>query len=221
MHRTGDVPARRGRLHGRLLHVLGGFSALVAVIALWQLGVFGGDPDREPVGAVDGPETAWQSPGEESTSAPHSAEAASATIESPSESSAAATSDAPSDDAGSSAAAEETSAREEEEEVDDIPSDASCSATLTLEEAWDDSVEVSVEVVNTGGTELESWSIDLDIDDSDIEHYWSMRELGWDWYGSEDWNGRLDPDENAVVGFQAETDRGFELPASVQCEARV
>lgn len=218
MDRSGEAPARRGRLHGRLLHVLGGFSALVAVVALWQFGVFGGDPDREPVGAVDGPETAWFSPGDEESSAPDSAEVASATVESPSESSAAATSEATSGDAESSAAAEETSENEEEDEDDPAPG-ASCSATLTLEEEWDDSVEVSVEVVNTGGAEFASWSIDLDLDDSDVYHYWSMRELDWDWYGSEDWNSRLDPDENAVVGFQAETGRDFELPASVTCVA--
>jgi hypothetical protein len=223
MDEPGDAPARRGRLHGRLLHVLGGFSALVAVVALWQFGVFGGDPDREPVGAVDGPETGWLSAGEDGSGSPQSVDAASSAVESASSSSTS-TSAAPSDAATSSAAASETSVREEEDEEDpdeeDAPAEASCAATLSLDEEWDGSVSVTVEVVNTGGAEFGSWAVDLDIDDMDVYHHWNMRELDWGWYGSQDWNGRLDPGEDAVAGFQAETDRGFELPDSVSCEAQ-
>jgi hypothetical protein len=217
-------PVRSGRLHGRLLQALGGFSVLVAVVAMWQLGVFGGEPDRDPIGTVEGPETDWFSPGHEDTSATGSAEAASATAASPSESSAAPTSQAPSDAATSTAAAEETSAREEEEEEDDdeeehAPAGTSCSAALTLDEEWEDGVTVTVTVVNTGGTELESWAIDLDLDDAEVSSTWNMEELGRDWYGAAGWNGRLDPGEDTVVGFQARTDRGFELPGSVPCAA--
>ena len=217
MDETDDAPERRGRLHGRLIQVLGGFSALVALIALWQFGVFGGDPDRDPVGTVEGPETDWLSAGEERTGAIGSVDAASATIESPSESSAAANSASPSDKASSGAVEEAATSEEEDEE--DAPAAASCSATLTLKESWDDSIEVTVEVLNSGSAELASWELDLGLDDLDIYNHWNMRELGSGRYGSEDWNGRLDPDENAVTGFQGTVGNDFELPDSVPCVA--
>ncbi|MCD0444114.1 cellulose-binding domain-containing protein [Glycomyces sp. A-F 0318] len=215
------VPTRSGRLHGRLLHVLGVFSAVVAlaaVVALWQ---FGGEDDRDPVGTLDGPETAWLSPGEDGTSATASADAASATSASPSASSASPTTEAPSEAAASTAEAEETSAREEEptREEEHAPAGASCSATLALAEEWRGGATVTVAVVNTGDGEIDSWAIDLDLDDAEVTSTWNMEELGRDWYGDSGWNGRLDPGEDAVVGFQAETDWDFEMPDSVPCAA--
>lgn len=215
------VPTRTGRLHGRLLYILGGFSVIVAVVASALFGVFSGEDDRDPVATLDGPETAWFSPGDDDTSATEAAETASAASASPSASSAAPTTETPSEAATSEAAEETTSAREEEatQEEEHGPAGTSCSATLTLEEEWGGMVEVSVAVVNTGGTELESWAIDLDLDDAEVTHHWNMEELGRDWYGDMGWNGRLDPGEDAVVGFQAETDWDFELPDSVPCAA--
>lgn len=215
------VPTRTGRLHGRLLYLLGGFSVIVALAALALFGVFSGEDDRDPVAAVDDPETAWLSPGDDGTSASPAAETASAAAASPSASSAAPTTEAPSEAATSEAAEETTSAREEEatQEEEHGPAKASCSATLTLDEEWHSGVTVTVAVVNTGDTELESWAIDLDLDDAEVSSTWNMTELGRDWYGDAGWNGRLDPGEDAVVGFQAETDWDFELPDSVPCAA--
>lgn len=96
---------------------------------------------------------------------------------------------------------------------------ASCTASLSVEKEWDDAVEVQIEVVSTGGVALEAWEIDLDLRDVDIYHHWNMRALGDGRYGSEDWNGRLDPEENAVAGFQAAADDGADLPGSVPCTA--
>lgn len=207
-----DVPAGRGRLHGRLLKVLGGVSALAAAVAVWQFGVFGGDPVGDVVDVIEGPETP-SLPVDESSGAP--ALAASASEASPSESSAAPTSAAPSS-AVPSPSAPETSAAVEESGG---PEGVSCSASLTVRQEWGDSVEVSVEVVNTGGAALASWEVDLDLRDVEIYQYWAMRDLGDGRFGSEDWNARLDPGENTIAGFQAEVEDGAELPGSVSCTA--
>jgi len=216
---TDDSPDRRGRLHGRLFHVLGGFSALVALVALWQFGVFGGDPDRDPLGTVDEPDTAWLSASEDGTTAADSVAAASTTVESASESTASETSAPPSDAATSSVAASEPSPSQDDEDEEEAAPSESCSASLTLKDEWEDSIEVTVVVVNTGSAEIGSWEIDLDLDGLDVYNHWNMRELDGGRYGSESYNGRLDPDEDAVAGFQAEVDGDFELPSSVHCEA--
>jgi hypothetical protein len=211
----GIDPDRRGRLHGRLLQVLGAVSAVAVAIALWQFGVFGGDPDRDPVGAVERLEAPSISDAAEDTSAAVAAPTAGATVESPSESTAAATSPAVSQEASEPLPPTNTTAG-----VEEADAAAGCSASLTLENEWEDSVEVTVEVVNSGGAALESWEVDLDLKDAEIYHYWNMRELGGGDFGSEEWNGRLDPGEDAIAGFQAEVDRHFDLPGSVSCTAR-
>jgi hypothetical protein len=209
-----DEPlSRRGRLHGRLLQVLGAVSAIAAAIALWQFGVFSDDPDRDPVGAVEGLVTPSVPEGSEGSSAADSAPAADATIESPSESSAAASAD-PSDAASDSLRPSETTAAEETEES---AAGSGCTARLTLDEAWEDSADVTVEVVNVGGEALVSWEVDLAVEGMEIYHFWNMRDLGGGRYGSEDWNAQLDPGEDAVAGFQAEVDGGMELPESAPC----
>ncbi|MEV3936882.1 cellulose binding domain-containing protein [Glycomyces sp. NPDC049804] len=212
-----DPPAGRGRLHGRLLQVLGGVSAVAAAVALWQFGVFGEDPVGEVVDVIEDPEAPSIPDGasEPSTGAPVVAASVSAAA-APSESTAAPTSEASSSAAPTSAAPSETAAEVEES---GRPSGPSCSASLTVEQEWDDSVEVSVEVVNSGSAALASWEVDLGLRDVDIYHYWSMRDLGGGRYGSEDWNARLDPGENAVAGFQAELGDRADLPGSVTCTA--
>ncbi|GAA2138938.1 cellulose binding domain-containing protein [Glycomyces algeriensis] len=211
-----DSPGRRGRLHGRLLQLLGVVSAVAAVIALWQFVVFGDDPDRDPVSMAEGLETLSIPEGSSSSGAVASVSASSSPIESPSESSAAATSDAPTSASAAPSSSEEATSGAAEEAAP-----ASCTASLTVEKEWDDSVEVHVEVVSTGDAALGAWEIDLDLRDVDIYNHWNMRDLDHGWYGSEDWNGRLDPGENAVAGFQAETDDRVELPGSVSCTAVV
>ncbi|MDA1358921.1 cellulose binding domain-containing protein [Glycomyces luteolus] len=210
-----DAPGGRGRLHGRLLQVLGGVSAVAALIALWQFGVFGEGPDRDPVDVIEGVETPSVPDGESESEGAASAGAASATVESPSESSAAATSAEPSSASPTPAAPSETASAATE-----AAAPASCTANLTLENAWDDSVEVTVEVVSTGSVASASWEIDLDLRDVEIYNHWAMRELEDGRYGSEDWNGRLDPEENAIAGFQATVGDHAELPDAVACTAR-
>jgi len=217
MHEPDGAPEHRGRLHGRLLQILGVVSAVAGLIALWQFGVFGDEPDRDAVGAVDGPATLEITGAADGTTTAEATPTASSTSASPSESTPAETSAAPSTAAASpEPPASTTGAAAMEESADS----ASCSASLVLNEEWEDMVEVSVEVVNTGSEALESWEIDLDLDDADITNYWGMRHLDGDQYGSEAWNGRLDPDENTVTGFQAEVGQHFELPDSVACTAR-
>ncbi|THV27327.1 cellulose binding domain-containing protein [Glycomyces paridis] len=209
--------AGSGRLHGRLLQILGAVSAVVALLALWQFGVFGGDGDRDPVSTVEGPETAWFSAEEEHSKAAGPAPSAVSAPVSPTESTQEPTSAAPSESTSSpDAPASSTNAEVELAEV-------ACEATLTLKNEWSSGVEVSVEVVNTGSVEFESWAIDLDIDDLDIgdDRAWNMEDLRHGWYGSTGSNGRLDPGENAIAGFVGETDRGFDLPSSATCVAEV
>lgn len=217
MRGTEEIPEGRGRLHGRLLQVLGAFSAVVALLALWQLGVFGGDDDREPVSAVDGPTSGWY-PSEEGASggAGASVDAESSPLESPSESASAEASSTPTD-AATTAGAQETADEPEEEAASAAA--AECTAYLRRNEEWGRTVDVEVEVVNTGGGEIASWEIDLGIEGLTVTSYWNMRDLGGGRFGSEDWNGRLDPGENAVTGFQADAGRNVALPETVPCTA--
>ncbi|MQM25928.1 cellulose binding domain-containing protein [Glycomyces albidus] len=216
MHRTEPEPPGGGRLHGRLLQILGAVSGVVALIAMWQLGVFGGGSDREPVSAVDGATTEWPSAAAESSSATTAAETTAAASATPSESASATPSPTPS----GTASTEAPSSDPEEPEAEEGPADgAACVANLSLRNDWDDSIEVTVEVVNTGEERLEYWEIDLDLRDMDVYHHWNMTDIGHDRFASEDWNGRLDPGEDAVAGFQAEIDDHFELPDSVPCTA--
>jgi hypothetical protein len=210
-----DAPGRRGRLHGRLLQVLGAVSAVAAAIALWQFGVFGDDPDRDPVSVIEGTETPSLPEDASESSAAPTAHAASAPVESPSESSAAATSAAPASASPSPSAPNGTPSPTEEVQAAGL----SCTASLTVKQAWEDSVEVSVAVVNSGGVALAAWEIDLDLRDVSIYNRWNMRELDGGRYGSEDWNGRLDPGEDAVAGFQAELGDNAEIPDTVPCTA--
>lgn len=211
----GEAPGRRGRLHGRLLQVLGAVSAVAAAIALWQFGVFGGGPERDPVSVVEGLETLSIPDGAGESIGAASALAASAAVESPSESTVAATSAEPSS-AGPPPSPPDESTVISEEPV----GAASCTANLTLEKEWDDSVEVTVEVANAGGVALASWEVDLGLRDVEIYNYWNMRELDHGRYGSEEWNGGLDPGEDAIAGFQAVVGDRFALPDSVPCKAR-
>jgi sucrose-6-phosphate hydrolase SacC (GH32 family) len=219
MHRTEPEPAGRGRLHGRMLQLLGALSGVVALVAMWQLGVFGGGADREPVSAVDGATTEWPTSATESSSAAAAAEASSSALESPSESASATASPTPSDAATTGAPPsdddEETGEEEEEAPVEGV----ACVAYLYLDEEWQDSVDVDVEVVNTGDERLGYWEIDLDLRDAEVYHHWNMVDVGHDWFGAEDWNAVLDPGEDAVTGFQAEVEDDFDLPSSVPCTA--
>lgn len=211
----GDSPGRRGRLHGRLLQVLGAVSVFAALIALWQWGVFGDDPDRDPVSVLEGLETLSIPDGPSPSGTVASVHASSSAIESPSEPSASATSDAPTSASPSPSPSEAATSIAEE------AASASCTASLTVNQEWNDSVEVQIEVVNTGSVTLGAWEIDLGLRDVEIYNHWNMRELDHGWYGSEDWNGRLDPEEDAVAGFQAEIDDRAEIPGSVTCTAVV
>ncbi|MFG3342911.1 cellulose binding domain-containing protein [Glycomyces sp. NPDC048151] len=216
MEESGGAPGGRGRLHGRLLQVLGGVSAVAVVVALWQFGVFGSGPERDAVNVAEDLES-LSIPEGVSESGSASAQASSAAVESPSASSAAPSTAAAVSESPSSAvpsAPVETSAAVEE------GGSAACTASLTVAQEWEDSVEVTVEVVNAGSVALEAWEVDLDLRDVSIYNHWNMRELDRGWYGNEDWNARLDPGEDAVAGFQAEVDDGAEVPGSVSCSAR-
>jgi hypothetical protein len=177
--------------------------------------VFCDDPDRDPVSVLEGLETPSLPDSASESSAAPTAQAASATVESPSESSAAATSAAPPSESPSSLAPNGTPSATEEVQAAGV----SCTASLTVKKEWEDSVEVSVAVVNTGGVALAAWEIDLGLRDVSIYNHWNMRELDGGRYASEDWNGRLDPGEDAVTGFQAELGDSAEIPDTVPCTA--
>jgi hypothetical protein len=212
-----DVPAPRGHLHGRLLKVLGGASAIAIAIALWQFGVFGDDTDGDPVGAVEGLDAPWIADGTEASSPPDLAEASSAAIDSPSESTAA---DDETTAAPSSEITPTPSSTATEDADQEVATETACSASLALTREWDGGIEVSGTVVNTGSEAIESWEIDLAFAGAEIYHYWDMRQLDGDRYTNEDWNGRLEPNGNAKLGFLANTDSDFELPDSVPCTAK-
>jgi cellulase/cellobiase CelA1 len=199
-----------------LLNVLGAASAIAIAIALWQFGVFGDDPGRDPVGAVEGLEPPSIAAETEASSAPASVQAGSAAVDSPSESTTPETT--------SSQPSENTltpsNTAEPEEESQEGATATECSASLTLTRAWDGGMEVSGTVVNTGSEAIESWEVDLGFSGAEIYHHWDMRHLDGDRYTNEDWNGRLEPDGIAKLGFLANTDSDFELPDSVPCTAR-
>lgn len=205
------TPLLRGRLHGRLLTVLGAVAAVAVAIAIWQFStVLGGDEggsaseDWTDPAADPGGVSVVPLEEETATAAPTSA-AASPTPE--------ATSETP-EETPSEAAPEESSG-----EPDAGPAGPSCTATLRLEDEWSESISVKVEIVNTGEEVIDGWEIVLDIEGVEVTATWGMSHVEGDRYG--DWwsNGTLDPGEDAVPSFQAETSGDGGLPSTVPCTA--
>ncbi len=222
--RTGEVPKRTGRLHGRLLKVLALVSVLAALAAVWQLGtvLFQDDEDAaatwpwQDQASVD---FADEEPSTESAAA--SAEAGSASASPSPEAAESSPEPEPEPEPESSAAAPETEAPAPEPEPE--RGGAACTASLRVGNQWQDSGEVRfdvwLEVVNTGDESIEDWEVVLAFDGVDVFASWGMNHEGGGRYEAARWNDELDPGEAAGAGFQAASDDEVELPSTVPCTA--
>lgn len=201
----------RGRLHGRLFIVLGAVAAVAVAIAVWQFAaVLGGGGDEALSDWTDPvPTTALPHPAAEDT--------ATAVPTSAGPSPTAGASSATPEATPSETAAEETSGAPETEPAE--PSGPSCTAALRLDSEGSGSISVKVEVVNTGEETIGGWEIVLDIDGVEVTGTWGMSRVEGDRYG--DWwtNGTLDPGEDTVPSFSANTEGDPALPETVPCTA--
>ena len=210
--------APEGRLHGHTLRILGIVSVAAAVlaVALFSPAMFSGDDEEA---SATWP---WQEPStavftdDEETSSATAASSVDATTSSAAPSPESATSE-PEPETSEPEAPTSSAAPERTEEPE--PEGATCTATLRLEDEWDGNVQVKVTVVNTGGEITSGWEVTIAIDDVEVYHSWGMRHAEGDRYRNEDWNGVLDPGEDTVGTFQAETDGEPDLPESVPCKA--
>ncbi len=220
--RTGEVPKRTGRLHGRLLKVLALVSVLAALAAVWQLGtvLFQDDEDAaatwpwQDQASVD---FADEEPSTESAAA--SAEAGSASVE-PSPEAADSEPD-PEPPPESSEAAPETEAPAPEPEPE--RGGPACTASLQMGNQWRDSGEVRfdawLEVTNTGEEPIEGWEVVLALDGVDVFARIGMRHEGEGRYEAARWNDELAPGKSTAAGFQASAENEVDLPATVPCTA--
>ncbi|WP_026932548.1 cellulose binding domain-containing protein [Glycomyces tenuis] len=205
------TPLLRGRLHGRLLIVLGVVAALAVAVAVWQFSTALGGGEGQ--GASDD----WAGPAadhdgasvapleEDSSAAAPTSASTSPTVE--------ATSETPEE-----TPSEETD-EEPSEEDDTGPAGPSCTAALRLADEWSDSISVEVTVVNTGEEAVGGWEIVLDIDGVEVTSTWGMSRIEGDRYGNGLFNGALDPGEDAGPSFRADTEGEPELPGTVPCTA--
>ncbi|GAB3653038.1 cellulose binding domain-containing protein [Glycomyces tarimensis] len=214
--RQDEPEAPQGRLHGHMFRILAVLTVVVALVAIWLLSpvMFSDDESSANWPWAEEPTVVFSDDGEPSSEAASSVEDAASSAEPSMETSMAQpeTAQVESDEPAPSSKAPEESAREDE------PAEPSCSATLRLEDEWRDYVQVSVVVVNTGEEVLSGWEVTIAIDGVDVHNSWGMRHTDGDRYRNDDWNGALDPGEDAVATFQAEGDED-DLPDSVPCTA--
>ncbi|WP_100444740.1 cellulose binding domain-containing protein [Glycomyces xiaoerkulensis] len=213
-----------GSLHGDWLRVLGVVSVVAVLIAVWQLtSLMGGEEGDEPFPTADeqslpderpsGGRSPTEPGAEAEFGSPSSSDSPSRSP-SPSPSEEPSTETEPTDDGGAGGGEEPPP----EEEETTASSGVSCAAHLWEEERWDGHVEVGVAVHNDGGEAISGWEITLDLE-ADLYHSWGLEHEGGDRYSSVHWNSEPPPDEWTGAGFQAEVDRGFEVPETAPCKA--
>lgn len=194
---------RRGRLHGRLLLVLIAVAVLASAAAIWQFSALRDDHDPDLAGFADSATStaivtaAAQSP---------SAGASPAAPASPSVSA------SPTEAASTSAAASEAAPTTEA-----AVAGAQCTASLTLDNAWDDSVSVTVTVANPGTDPVDGWEVQIGIKHLTVTATWGLSHIEGERYGDILLNAAIASGGSVTASFQAEVQGRYEIPATVPC----
>jgi hypothetical protein len=194
--------ALRGRIHGRLLLVLVVVAVLASAAAIWQFSALLDDHDPN-LAEID----------RETPTAPMpSGDPSSATV-SPSAT--------PSPTMESSPAEVRTSAPAAVASESTAPTEAAggpaCTASLTLDNEWSESISVTVTVANSGTDRIEGWEVLLALENVEVTSTWGLEHIEGDRYGDILFNGGVDPGGSVAPSFQADVEGGFELPATVPC----
>ncbi|MFC3491547.1 cellulose binding domain-containing protein [Glycomyces rhizosphaerae] len=191
-----------GRLHGRLLLVLVAVAVLTSVAAIWQFSMLREDHDPD-WGQIDdrGALTDADVIGGSGTATASVSATPSPTV-----------SASASETASGTATASEPAAPTEA-----AVSGPQCTASLRLDNEWDDSVSVTVTVTNTGTDPIEGWEVLLEIKHLTVTTTFGLEHIEGDRYGDILLNAALDAGESVDAGFQADVNGNFELPATVPC----
>lgn len=197
-----DRAVRRGRIHGRLLLALIAVAALASAAAVWQFSALRDDhdpdlaqfdDDGEPTAAD--PTSASQGPTGEAPTTPSPG-----VSESPSET---ASSSAPESEAATTAEAAVTGPQ--------------CTASLRLDNEWDDSVSVTVTIANTGADPVDGWEVVIGIKHLTVTSTWGFSHIEGERYGDILLNAALDQGESVDASFQADVQGNFEIPPTIPC----
>ncbi|MBO3735050.1 cellulose binding domain-containing protein [Glycomyces niveus] len=193
---------RRGRIHGRLLLALVAVAALASAAALWQFSALRDDHDPDLAQFDDDGESAAAAP----TSAAEGPTGEAPTTPSPGVSaspSATASSSAPASEAATTAEAAVTGPQ--------------CTASLTLDNEWDDSVSVTVTIANTGADPVDGWEVVIGIKHLTVTSTWGLSHIEGERYGDILLNAALDQGESVDASFQADVQGNFEIPPTIPC----
>jgi cellulase/cellobiase CelA1 len=192
---------RRGRIHGRLLLALVAVAALASAAALWQFSALRDDHDPDLAQFDDGgstaaaPTSAAEGPTGEAPTTPSPGVSASP--------SATASSSAPASEAATTAEAAVTGPQ--------------CTASLTLDNEWDDSVSVTVTITNTGADPVDGWEVVIGIKHLTVTSTWGLSHIEGERYGDILLNAALDQGESVDASFQADVQGNFEIPPTIPC----
>jgi cellulase/cellobiase CelA1 len=193
---------RRGRIHGRLLLALVAVAALASAAALWQFSALRDDHD---------PDLAQFDDDGESTAAAPTSAAEGPTSEAPTTPSLG-VSASPSATASSSAPASEAATTAEA-----AATGPQCTASLTLDNEWDDSVSVTVTIANTGADPVDGWEVVIGIKHLTVTSTWGLSHIEGERYGDILLNAALDQGESVDASFQADVQGNFEIPPTIPC----
>jgi cellulase/cellobiase CelA1 len=193
---------RRGRIHGRLLLALVAVAALASAAALWQFSALRDDHD---------PDLAQFDDDGESTAAAPTSAAEGPTGEAPTTPSLG-VSASPSATASSSAPASEAATTAEA-----AVTGPQCTASLTLDNEWDDSVSVTVTIANTGADPVDGWEVVIGIKHLTVTSTWGLSHIEGERYGDILLNAALDQGESVDASFQADVQGNFEIPPTIPC----
>jgi cellulase/cellobiase CelA1 len=198
-----DRSALRGRLHGRLLLVLIVVAVLASAAAVWQFSTLWDDPDPD-LAEIDGRETpAPPAPSGD----PDSSSATASPSPSPSLES------SPVEEGTTTAAAAVTRSAAPTEAA----AGPACTASLTLNNDWSESISVTVTVANTGTERVDGWEVLLALEDLEVTSTWGLRYIEGDRYGDILFNAALDPGDSVEPTFEADVEGDYTLPATVPC----
>jgi len=197
-----DRAMLRGRIHGRLMLALVAVAVLVSALAVWQFSTLRDDHDPDLVRFEDQETAAAASDATD----PEAAEAATPADATPT------TGESPTETASATASASEPPGTSEA-----AANGPQCTASLTLDNAWDQSVSVTVTIANTGTDPIDGWEVQIGIKHLTVTTTWGLSHIEGERYGDILINAALDPGGTVDASFQADVQGRYEIPETVPC----